>query len=124
MAKKILLVDDDTELCEELSEILRDEGYLVRVVSDGKEGKKEIERFDYDLLILDFKMPGLNGIEILKQIKGKSPACKFFLISGKPHLERTIEEEKLTHLVDGIMQKPFDVESLLQAISSALSPTS
>lgn len=120
-SKKILIVDDDTELCEELGELLRDEGFSVETVFDGDNGKKEIEKFNYDLLILDFKMPGVNGIEILREMKEKKPACKFFMISGKPHLEKTLQEENLSPLLDGMMQKPFDIETLLAKIHSCLS---
>lgn len=120
MAKKILIVDDDTELCEELAEILQDEGYSVQTVFDGIEGKKQIEAHNYDLLILDFKMPGLNGSEILRQLKEKKPSCKFFMISGKPHIEKSLQEEGLRHLVDGIMQKPFDIEDFLEKIKAVI----
>lgn len=121
MSRVVIIVDDDTELCEELGELLRDEGFSVETVFDGDNGKKEIEKFNYDLLILDFKMPGLNGIEILKEVKEKKPACKFFMISGKPHLERTLQEENLSPLLDDVMQKPFDIEALLEKIHFCLS---
>lgn len=121
IAKKILIVDDDIELCEELGEILQDEGFSVNCFFDGVEGKKNIEKFDYDLLILDFKMPGLNGVEILRELKQKNPLCKFFMISGKPHLEKTLKEENLFYLLDGVMQKPFDIEALIQKVHTCLS---
>lgn len=121
MAKNILIVDDDVELCEELAELLRDEGFIVKTIFNGSDGKKEIESSGYDLLILDFKMPGLNGIEVLKEVKEKKPSCKFIVVSGKPHLEKTLEQEGLSAFVSGIMQKPFDVETLLKKINTCLS---
>lgn len=121
MPKKILIVDDDEELCEELSEILKGEGYETQCVFDGLEGRKQIEKYDYDLLILDFKMPGLNGIEILKNIKKKGPKCKLFFVSGKPFIEKSIESENLSGFVDCVLQKPFDIETLLSKIKTHLS---
>lgn len=116
MTNNILIIDDDTELCEELFQILQDQGYLVDLAYDGQSGEKKIEQKQYDIVILDYKLPGENGGDVLRKIKAISPALSVFLVSGRPQLEKYLEEEKLTGLVAGIMNKPFDVETLLEKL--------
>ncbi len=69
MAKKILIIDDDKELCEEMAEILKGEGYDVSTAFDGLAGKKLIEENHYNLLLLDVKLPDINGLDILKSMR-------------------------------------------------------
>lgn len=116
MTKKILIIDDDTELCEELSQILQDQEYKVDLAYDGRSGEKKIDQNTYDIVILDYKLPGENGGEVLKRIKAKKPGLAVFIVSGRPQLEKYLEEEKLSHLVAGVMNKPFDVEVLLEKL--------
>jgi DNA-binding NtrC family response regulator len=118
MGNKILLVDDDAELCEEMKEILQSEGYSVETSSDGKRAESLIKNNIYDVVILDFKMPGLNGVDILKEVKETRPTTKVFIITGKPFIEKYLEEEKLTDFVAGYMNKPFEVEKLIEKIKS------
>lgn len=113
MTKRILIIDDDAELCEELSQILQDQGYVADFAYDGKSGEQMIGPNWYDAVILDFKLPGENGGEVLKRIKAKMPNLPVFMISGRPQLEKYLAEEKLMGLVVMVMTKPFDVKLLL-----------
>jgi DNA-binding response OmpR family regulator len=113
MTKRILIIDDDTELCEELSLILQDQGYLADLAYDGQTGEQMIDSNLYNAVILDFKLPGEDGGEVLKRIKAKLPDLPVFMISGRPQLEKYLEEENLARLVFMVMTKPFDVELLL-----------
>ena len=61
MKKKILIVDDDEEICEEFSEILKGQHYLVETAFDGLKASAMIVKGEYDLVILDLKLPGLSG---------------------------------------------------------------
>lgn len=123
MKKRILVLDDDEELCEEITEILIDEGYRVTTAFDGLKGKRLVEKYDYDILILDVKMPGLSGLDILESIKGQNKEVKVIILTGRPLSkelqERRIckdKEEKILRLADGIINKPFDIEVLLNKI--------
>ena len=116
MPKKILLVDDDLQLCDEVAEILRDEGYLVDNASDENEVESLIQNNDYDLCLLDYKMPRFTGIDLLKKIKKKNSACIGIIVSGRPFIEKTIQEQDAAHLVSGIIEKPFETISLLNKI--------
>jgi len=118
MAKRILIVDDDSELCEEMEEALRNEGYFVRSLHEGKECEKITKSDPYDILLLDFKMPGLNCADALKSLKEHNPSTRIFLMSGKPFIDKFLEENKLNHLIEGFMNKPFEVEKLLEKIKA------
>lgn len=117
--KRILLIDDDLELCQELAEILRDEDYDVKNTSSPLEGKTLIDKDVFDIVILDFKMPDLNGLELLKIIKTKNPKTSVFFITGKPFIEKLLQEQNLADLVSGIISKPFNIKTLLDKISTS-----
>jgi len=116
MLKKILLVDDDVQLCEEVAEMLRDEGYFVDNTSDETGAEELIKNNIYDICLLDYKMPRLTGIELLKKIKEKNPRCAALIVSGRPLIEKIIEEQNASHLVSGIIEKPFEIRNVLDKI--------
>ena len=65
VSQKILLIDDDTDLCALLAEYLADEGFGLETVHDGRQGLAEALAKPYDLVILDVMLPGCNGFEVL-----------------------------------------------------------
>ncbi len=117
--QKILLIDDNMELCTELAAVLRDEGYLVDNTSDSEVGAAMIRKEPYDMYILDYKMKGLNGIDLLKIIKSVNPLAVAFIISGKSSIEMLIKAEALDKFVAAIIKKPFKIEELLAKIKNA-----
>jgi DNA-binding NtrC family response regulator len=120
MPKKILIIDDDKEFCEELAEILKDESYSVRMANDGLQGERLLREEPFDLVLLDFKMPGLNGVEMIKKIKEMNAKTRAFLISGRPFIDKVLEEEKISRLIEGFMSKPLDIEKFLRDIRDIL----
>lgn len=116
MKKKVLIVDDDRGLTDELKEALESEGLVVTTALDGFKGKELIEKSSYDIVLLDFKMPGPSGMELLTEVIAKKPKAKIFLISGKPFLDKFVNENGLASHVAGVLTKPFDVEELIQKI--------
>jgi DNA-binding response OmpR family regulator len=124
MTRKILIIEDDKALCEEMAEILEDEGYCVSVTFNGYNGKNLIERNIYDLLLLDLKLPGLHGLSILRSIKKKSKKPRVIVITGshffmelhKKQWYYKNQEEYLLKLADAVIHKPFDVEIVLGKI--------
>lgn len=84
MSNKILLIDDDIELCDEISEILKDEGFIVDIVNDGKKGYEYVKKGGYDLVLLDLKIPVINGVEVLKKIKNDKIKVKVIILTGRP----------------------------------------
>ncbi|MDD5730313.1 MAG: response regulator [Candidatus Omnitrophica bacterium] len=127
--KKVLIVDDDEDMCEEMSELLEDEGYSVNKIFDGLGAKKLIENNSYDLLLLDIKMPRLNGIEILKGIREKDNDTKVIVLTGnliankltqEPAGAEEKEEVRILKLAECVLSKPFDVEAVLAKIKDLL----
>ena len=125
MKKNVLIVDDDEEMCEELSEVLSDEGYHVDFIHDGRKGRDRIVEGNYDIVLLDIKLPGLTGYDILKSTRTDNPIkSKIFVLTGRPLSKepgRTqnpveIDEENTLKLADGVINKPFDIASVLNTI--------
>jgi len=127
--KKILLVDDDEELCEEMAGILIEEGYAVTTAFEGLQGKTLLEKNAYDLVLLDIKMPGLNGIEVLKHAKEKKFPGKYVIITGgvaedenSNSVKVAVSEpdQEIVKLADAIIGKPFNVVAILEKIQELL----
>ena len=129
MKKSILIVDDDREMCEEISEILADEGYDVDMRHDGRSGAEIIDKKDFDVILLDLKIPLKNGIEVLKDTKKTKPRAKVLVITGRPfnselHAEGNTAYEKdreifhISRNADGFLNKPYDVKELINRINS------
>ena len=130
MEPRILLVDDDEEICDEIGGLLRDSGFKVTVAFDGVTALSLIDRKRFDLLILDLKVPGIPGIEILRHVKGMRLALKVLVVTGRPVKDESDqdadmiaddpEQAELFETADGFVGKPFDVEILLARIKSLL----
>ncbi|MDD5454855.1 MAG: response regulator [Candidatus Ratteibacteria bacterium] len=116
MVKRILIIDDDMELCEELSEILEEEGFEVDCAFTPAEGQKQLKTNKYDIVLLDFKLPQMSGIDFLKKEHECLKNKKVFIISGSLSIKNLIEEQNLSHLVSGVFSKPFDIEALLREL--------
>ena len=120
MKNKILVVDDDAELCEEMAEILSDSGLSVVNTSDCKMVGQLLKEHSFDAAILDFKMPGKSGIDIMKEIKRASPRTSIFLVSGKPFLENLTIKENVRDMLIDVISKPFDIDELIAKVKSII----
>jgi DNA-binding NtrC family response regulator len=121
MAKKssILVVDDEDALRTVLSGELASEGYEVRTAADGDDAVTEMGKAVFDLVLLDIKMPRMNGFEVLKFIKEKHPKTKVVMLTGFADLKNAIESKKLG--ADDFVSKPYDLVDLLTTIERVLS---
>lgn len=119
MTKRILIVDDDLDFCLELAEALETEGFSVRAISDPKKAQAEIKKDNYDIIILDYKMPDISGADILEYIRDKKLNTKIFLTTGKPFIEKVLKDKNLTGLVTEFINKPFNIKQLLEKINAA-----
>ena len=117
MPKKILLVDDDLGICSSLAILLRDEGYCVDETIDSEEATDLIKKDRYDICLFDYKMQGLNGMDLLKMTKAVNPTCLVFIISGMD-IDEIFSREMPNNLVAGSISKPFDIEVLLHTIGT------
>ncbi len=126
--KKLLIIDDDVEMCEEISEILRDEGYDVSTVHDGIEGRELLTREPFDLVLLDIKIPGMNGFEVLRSIRDENINVKVIVLSGRPMVKELSgqasdydDEEMVLKKADSVMGKPYDITKVLETTKKLLS---
>ena len=117
MPKKILIVDDDSGVCNSLAMLLRGEGYSVDATTDSREVAVLMEKDKYDVCLFDYKMKGLNGKDLLKITKNAHPQCLVFIVSAMFNLDELCKKEIKSGLVVGVISKPFDVEELLQKIA-------
>ncbi len=115
--KRVLVIDDDQELCDGMAFILTDEGYQVKNTSSPVNGKELIDKYTFDIAIIDYKMPNISGAELTKRIKGKNPETAVFIVSGWPSVERFLEEDNVTNLIAGILGKPFAEKDLLDMLA-------
>jgi two-component system, NtrC family, response regulator AtoC len=111
---RVLIVDDEKELTDSLSEILADEGYAALCASDPLEAMPLLERERVDLVILDIRMPGMGGIDLLKLMRKHSPALKVIILTGHPSVENAVLSMKYG-AVD-FFEKPPNLKKLLGAI--------
>jgi len=115
--KRILIVDDDPSIRYMLSRVLLDEGYNVLSAAKGRQGLELAFTGQTDLVLLDWKMPGLNGEETLKELAFARPALPVIVITAYP---RKQSEGALTG-ANAVLQKPLDFPMLLEAIKKLVS---
>lgn len=117
--RKILVVDDEDALRTVLSSELVSEGYEVGTAADGDEAINEIQKQTFDLVLLDIKMPRVNGFEVLKYVKDKHPKTKVIMLTGFADLKNAIESKKLG--AEDFVSKPYDLVDLLTTIERVMS---
>lgn len=117
MGEKVLLVDDEKDFLDVMSERMRNRGMEVVTASSAQEALEKIETEIFDAIILDFKMPGMDGLETIKAIKEKKDELQVILLSGQATLEKGVEAMKLGAL--DVVEKPADMESLVAKIKKA-----
>lgn len=118
---KILLVDDDIDLTELLAELLALEGFKPRIVHNGQDALDELEREQYDLMLLDVMMPVLSGIETLKQVRQKYELPVLMLSARDDDIDRVLGLELGA---DDYLPKPFNDRELVARIKAILRRTS
>lgn len=107
----ILIVDDDLGMLQTLNYILTDKGYEVVTVKDGYEAIEKIQEKKFDLALSDIKMPGMNGIEVLKEIKRLSPKTTTVMMTAYTMHEQVKEAKK--EGAKEIFTKPLDLDKVI-----------
>ena len=110
----ILIVDDEKELCVSLSEILMEEGYPTVYTSDPRETPAILARTHVDLIILDIRMPGIGGIDLLKMLRRTNPNIKVIILTGHPSIENAVLSMKYGAV--NFYEKPPNLKKLLNEI--------
>lgn len=115
---KLLLVEDDREISELLTEVLIREQYLVDLATDGEEGWDFVKACDYDLLLLDVMLPKLNGVELCRRLRAKEYPAPIMMLTALDSSESQIQG--LDAGADDYVIKPYKLGELLARIRALL----
>ncbi len=113
----ILMVDDEKDFVEMLSMRLTDEGHRVQPAYNGEEALKALDEMEPDVVLLDIKMPGMDGIEVLKNIKSKHPIVEVILLTGHGAVDTAVDGLK-SGAFDYLL-KPADFGELVKKLDAA-----
>jgi two-component system response regulator CpxR len=114
---RVLIIDDDSELCMLISRFLSGEGFEIHRVGNGNDGVKEALSGEYDLVMLDVMMPDIDGFEVLRQIRARSRTPILMLTARGDTLDRVVGLEMGA---DDYLPKPFDPSELAARIRAIL----
>jgi two-component system, response regulator, stage 0 sporulation protein F len=114
----ILIVDDEQSVREVLSEYFAEQGYAVETAGDGEEALAVVRRSTPDLVLLDVRMPGIDGVETLRRMRGIAPAVSVIMVTANEDVGLARETLKLGAL--DYVAKPFDFVYLERAIMAGL----
>ncbi len=117
MSERVLLVDDEEEFVETLAERMRNRGMEVATSHSGGEALELIDDNPYDVVVLDLKMPGMDGIEALERIKSRKPDIQVVLLTGHATVAKSVEAMKRGALE--FLEKPIDLSKLSEVIAEA-----
>jgi len=114
----ILLVDDEPQVCESITEYLSDEGYLVSTARDGSEMRRVIEQTPIDLILLDVMLPGEDGLSLARSVRAAKHHAAIIMLTGRSDtIDRIVGLEMGA---DDYLAKPFHLRELLARVKSVM----
>ncbi|MFQ6041530.1 MAG: sigma 54-interacting transcriptional regulator [Candidatus Poribacteria bacterium] len=116
--KKVLVIDDEEKVCWAFEQFLKDEGYKPIIANNAEEGLKKVETERPDIVILDVRLPGMDGLEALKQIKSLNPGIHVIIITAFDFFETTIKAMQLDAF--DFVTKPPDLDEIREIIDRAI----
>ncbi len=118
MAERLLIIEDDSSTAAALQKVLQGEGYAVDVAGRGDTGLAQARQERYDLVITDLRLPGLNGLELVKELHTAKPKLPIIMMTAHGTTETAIEATKLGAFDYRV--KPFEAEDLLAVVAPAV----
>lgn len=115
-----MIIDDEKDLADTTRRILEKKGYEVSIENGGKEGLMKAEGYKPDLILLDLKMPRLDGFEVVKRLKGNKNTTQIPIIAFTVLGYEEIQENEEYSLFDGYLGKPFSNNELISRVELAL----
>lgn len=114
---KLLIVDDETQFLEAIAKRLRKRGLEVHTASNGPDAIALAGREKFDIALLDLKMPGMDGSQVLKELKQKHKHLEAVILTGHGSLESAVELTKLGAF--SYLPKPYELEKLVETLKAA-----
>ncbi len=115
---RILIIDDDENITQVVAAILEDKGYQVDVANSGNEAIRKSEANHYDLMLIDIRLPDMEGTELLTKIHDTTPKVRKIIVTGYPTLQNAVSA--VNSGADAYIMKPFDVEKMLATVAEQL----
>ena len=119
--KRIMVVDNEEGLCRMMEMVLADNGYAVSSFTRSFEAAESFQKGQWDLLVTDIKMPGMDGLELLQKVKQKDPGIPVIMVTAYATVEMSIQA--LRKGAYDMLTKPFEPEELLYRVKNALQHT-
>jgi DNA-binding NtrC family response regulator len=117
MKTRVLIVDDEEEFVQALSERLTIRDYDVTASLSGEDALDKLRHYNFDVVILDVKMPGKDGVDVLKEMKGIKPLTEVIMLTGNATVESAIEG--MRHGAYDYLMKPCETDDLISKINLA-----
>jgi len=114
---KVLVIDDENVICDACHLVLSEKGHTIDFCTTGKSGLLAIERGAYDVILLDMKLPDIDGMEILETIRAEMPAPYVIVMTGYSTMSNAVQAMKLG--AADYLSKPFTDDELMEAVEKA-----
>jgi DNA-binding response OmpR family regulator len=114
----VLIVEDEPKIAAFMQKGLDQAGYHADVVGDGMTALAEATRNNYQLILLDLGLPGLDGQTVLKSLRSQGSTCPILIVTAR--IPATLDTATLKRLADGWLQKPFKMKELVSRIQQLL----
>lgn len=115
---RILVVDDEPKICNLIEELFKLEGYQIDTSFSGAEALQMMKRYNYQMLLTDLKMPGIDGLKLIQKAKELNPDIRTIMITGYITVETAVQS--LRHGVDDYIKKPFNILELKKVVKRTL----
>ena len=114
---KVLLVDDEEQFLNALSQRLAGRGMKIEAAASGEEALRQAKGKDFDAIVLDLVMPGLDGLDVLKRLRRENPDLQIIILTGHATVEKSVEA--IREGAVELLEKPVDMDKLLKRIGEA-----
>ncbi len=115
---RILIIDDDENILRVEAAILKDKGYEVETAFTGSEAIEKTQRDYFDLMLVDIRLPDMEGTEVIARIHDTTPKIRKVIVTGYPTLQNAVAA--VNNGADAYVIKPFDVEQMLATVRKQL----
>ncbi len=114
---RVLVIDDESVICDACDLVLSEQGHTVTLRNNGKAGLEAIREGSYDILLLDMKLPDIDGMDILKVVQEEKPGLCTIVMTGYSSISNAVQA--MRQGADNYLAKPFTEDELLQAIEES-----